>query len=80
MCSEVTLELASSGTQVQPKIVFDPDYLLDSLCVSYDYDSFKQVYAMLSIFTLSLYISKIHSLEVTFESYFLFFYAFIDCF
>ena len=35
MYSEVVL--ISSGTQVQPQIILNPDYLSDYLSVSYDY-------------------------------------------
>ena len=38
MYSEVAGVLVSSGTQVGAQIVLDPDYLLDYLSVSYDYD------------------------------------------
>ena len=37
--SEVAWVLKSSGTQVQPQIILDPDYLPDYLSVSYDYVS-----------------------------------------
>ena len=37
MYAEVAWVLVSSGTQVQPKIIPDPDYLPDYLSVSYDY-------------------------------------------
>ena len=37
MYSEVAWVLVSSGTQVQPQIIPDPDYLPDYLSVSYDY-------------------------------------------
>ena len=37
MNSEVGWVLVSSGTQVQPQITLDPDYLPDYLSVSYDY-------------------------------------------
>ena len=37
MTSEVAWVLVSSGTQVQPQIILDPDYLPDYLSVSYDY-------------------------------------------
>ena len=37
MYAEVAWELVSSGTQVQPQVIFDPDYLPDYLSVSYDY-------------------------------------------
>ena len=33
---EVAWALVSSGTQVQPQIIPDPDYLPDHLSVSYD--------------------------------------------
>ena len=38
MSPEVVWVLVSLGTQVQPQIIFDPDYLPDYLFVSYDYD------------------------------------------
>ena len=38
MYAEVAWVLVSSGTQVQPQIILDPDYLPDYLSVSYDYD------------------------------------------
>ena len=37
MNSEVDWVLESSGTQVQPQIILDLDYLPDYLTVSYDY-------------------------------------------
>ena len=37
MYAEVAWVLVSSGTQVRPQIIFDPDYLSDYLSVSYDY-------------------------------------------
>ena len=37
MNSEVAWVLVFSGTQVQPEIILDPDYLTDYLFVSYDY-------------------------------------------
>ena len=37
MYSEVVLVLVSSGTQVQPQIILDLDYLPDNVSVSYDY-------------------------------------------
>ena len=37
MYSEVAWVLLSSGTQVQPQIILDPDYLPDYLSVSYDH-------------------------------------------
>ena len=38
MYAEVAWVLVSSGTQVQPQIILDPDYLPDYLSVSYDYN------------------------------------------
>ena len=35
--SELTWVLVSSGTQVQPQVILDRDYLPDYLSVSYDY-------------------------------------------
>ena len=37
MHSEVAWVLVSSGTQVQPQIILNPDYLADYISVSYDY-------------------------------------------
>ena len=37
MNSEVAWMLVFSGTQVQPQIILDPDYLPDYRYVSYDY-------------------------------------------
>ena len=37
MYSEVAWVLVSSGTQVQPQVILDPDYLPDYLSVSYGY-------------------------------------------
>ena len=37
MYAEVAWVLVSSGTQVQPQVILDPDYLRDDLSVSYDY-------------------------------------------
>ena len=37
MDSEVAWVLVSSGTQVQPQIILDSDYLPDYLSVSYEY-------------------------------------------
>ena len=39
MYSEVAWVLVSSGTQVQPQIILEPDYLPDYLSVSDDYDT-----------------------------------------
>ena len=41
MYSEVVWVLVSSGTQVHPQIIFDPDYVPEYLSVSYDYDEIK---------------------------------------
>ena len=38
MYAEVAWVLVSSGTQVQPQVILNPDYLPDYLSVSYDYD------------------------------------------
>ena len=38
MNSEVAWLLVSSGTQVQPQIILDPDYIPDYLSVSYGYE------------------------------------------
>ena len=37
MYAEVAWVLVSSGTQVQPQVILDPDYLPDYLSVSDDY-------------------------------------------
>ena len=42
MNSEVAWVLVSSESQVQPKIILDPDYLPDYLSLSYDYGSSKE--------------------------------------
>ena len=39
MYAEVGWVLVSSGTQVQLKIILDPDYLPENPSVSYDYDN-----------------------------------------
>ena len=48
MYAEVARVLVSLGTQVQPHIILDPDYLPDYLSVSYDYDftEFKFSYSL----------------------------------
>ena len=38
MYAEVAWVLVSSGTQVQPQIILDPDYLSENLFVSDGYD------------------------------------------
>ena len=43
MNSEVAWVLVSSGIQVQPQIILDPDYLPDFLSVSYDCDITAQL-------------------------------------
>ena len=43
MYAEVAWVLVSSGTQVQPQIIPDPDYLPHYLSVSYDYVKNNQV-------------------------------------
>ena len=40
MYTEVAWVLVSSGTQVQPEIILDPNYFPDYLSISYDYDSY----------------------------------------
>ena len=42
MYTEVAWVLVSLGTQAQPQIILDPDYIPDYLSVSYDY-GLKQV-------------------------------------
>ena len=37
MNSDLAWVLVSSGTQIQPQMILDPDYLPDYLSVSYDY-------------------------------------------
>ena len=44
MNSEVAWVQVSSGTQVQPQIILDPDYLPDYVSVSYDYVSMLSSY------------------------------------
>ena len=41
ICFEVVLVFVSSETQVQPRIILDPDYLPNYLSVSYDYPQMK---------------------------------------
>ena len=43
MYAEVVWVLVSAGTQVQPQIIPDPDYLSDYLSVSYDYAKISSV-------------------------------------
>ena len=44
MNSEVAWVLVSLGTQVQPQIILDPDYVPDYLSVSYDYAVLAQIH------------------------------------
>ena len=61
MYPEVAWVLVSSGTQVQPQVTIDPDYLPDYLSVSYDYDVRDNVLSSLHIegLTKSLKILKV---------------------
>ena len=43
MNSEVAWVLVSLGTQVQPQIILDPDYLADYLSVSDDYAQLQRL-------------------------------------
>ena len=54
MYTEVGWVLVSSGTQVQPQVILDPDYLADYLFVSYDCDKNKaqKIKTLLRIFRL----------------------------
>ena len=42
MYAEIAWVLVSPGTQVQPQIILNPDYLPDYLSVSYDYDIIRK--------------------------------------
>ena len=53
MTSEVAWVLVSSGTQVQPQIILDPDYLPDYLSVSYD------CYYLLIIYSFNIKVDQI---------------------
>ena len=46
MNSEVAWVLLSSGTQVQPLIILDPDYFPDYLSVSYNYVKIKNLHIL----------------------------------
>ena len=46
MYAEVAWVLVSSGTQNQPQIILDPDYLPDYLSVSYAYDIMNVQYTV----------------------------------
>ena len=63
MYAEVAWVLESSGTQVQPQVIFDPDYLPDYLSVSYDYDHLKNCLICIIWQSCSL---KIEPLEMSF--------------
>ena len=39
--AEIAWVLVFSGTQVQPQVILDPDYLPDYLSVYYDYEGMK---------------------------------------
>ena len=43
MYAEVAWVQVSSGTEVQPQIMLDPDYFPDYLSISYDYDKKKMM-------------------------------------
>ena len=64
MNSEVSWVLISSGTQVHPQIILDPDYLLDDLSVSYNcdfskyYQNDKMTWVGSLYFALLDYVSK----------------------
>ena len=44
MYAEVDWTLVSLGTQVQPQVIFDPDYLPDYISISYDYTGIDKLY------------------------------------
>ena len=54
MYAEVAWVLVSSGTQVQPQVILDPDYFPDYLFVSYYYGNSKIVQKSLFIFCLQI--------------------------
>ena len=56
MYSEVAWVLVSSGTQVQPQIILDPDYLPDDLFVSYDYVFEEKLNSLLILVTQVSYV------------------------
>ena len=58
MYAEVAWVLVSSGSQVQPQIILNPDYLTDYLSISYDY-IFKGLYITQSNIYGGAYIAKI---------------------
>ena len=45
MYAEIGWVLVFSGTQVQPQIILEPDYLPDYLSVSYDYAQCTVMYS-----------------------------------
>ena len=49
MYAAVAWVLISSGTQVQPQIILNPDYLPDYFSVSYDYENIKDKMKCVSI-------------------------------
>ena len=62
MYSKVAWDLVFSGTQVQPQIMLEPNYLPDYLSVSHDYVSMNVFYSMSKIF----FFVKVFSLSVYF--------------
>ena len=52
MYAEIAWVLVSSGTQVQPQVMLDPDCLPDYLSVSYDYAISENVWNGTEIFEL----------------------------
>ena len=85
MYAEVAWVLVSLGTQVQPQIILNPDYLPDYLSISYDYGTIKsQVYKNMKIFfkkelitTRNLILIKIYSSNGIRCSFFLLQFYFI---
>ena len=51
MYAEVAWVLVYSGTQVQPQVILDPDYLPDYLSVSYDYGFMQYLYFAIFLLT-----------------------------
>ena len=55
MYAEVAWVLVYSGTQVQPQIILDPDYLPESPSVSYDYvDSNYNIHIIFKLSNLEI--------------------------
>ena len=52
MNSEVAWVLISPGTQVQPQIILDSDYLPDYLSVSYDYAEIVKIIILPKVVTM----------------------------